>query len=57
MCVYVSHICVYIIFRVVFDTESFHPSIAEVLFVNATQFTKRMTEISDYDMSLINRSQ
>ena len=40
----------------VFDIESFYLSITERLFNNATQFAKQITEISDYDMSLINQS-
>ena len=40
----------------VFDIESFYPSITERLFNNAIQFAKQITEISDYDMSLINQS-
>ena len=40
----------------VFDIESFYPSIAERLFTNAIRFAKQITEISDYDMSLINQS-
>ena len=40
----------------VFDIESFYPSITERLFNNAIQFAKQTTEISDYDMSLINQS-
>ena len=40
----------------VFDIESFYPSITERLFNNAMQFAKQITEISDYDMSLINES-
>ena len=39
-----------------FDIESFYPSITERLFNNAIQFAKQTTEISDYDMSLINQS-
>ena len=41
----------------VFDIESFYPSITEHLFTNAIQFAKQITEISDHDMSLINQSQ
>ena len=41
---------------IVVDIESFYPSITERLFTNAIQFTKQITEISDYDMSLINQS-
>ena len=40
----------------VFDIESFYPSITECLFTNAIRFAKQITEISDYDMSLINQS-
>ena len=40
----------------VFDIESSYPSITERLFNNAIQFAKQITEISDYDMSLINQS-
>ena len=40
----------------VFDIESFYPSIAELLFTNAIQFAKQITEISDYDMPLINQA-
>ena len=40
----------------VFDIESFYPSITERLFTDAIQFAKQITEISDYDMSLINQS-
>ena len=40
----------------VFDTESFYPSITERLFNDAIKFVKQITEISDYDMSLINQS-
>ena len=40
----------------VFDIESFYPSITECLFTNAIQFAKQITEISDCDMSLINQS-
>ena len=43
-------------FFMVFDIESFYPSITERLFNNAIQFAKQITEISDYDMSLINQS-
>ena len=39
-----------------FDIEGFYPSIIERLFINAIQFAKQITEISDYDMSLINQS-
>ena len=57
-CVCMYHIFVYISSFVWFlILKVFTPSIAEVLFVNATQFAKRITEISDYDMSLINQSQ
>ena len=41
---------------IVFDIESFYPSITEHLFTNAIQFSKQITEISDYEMSLINLS-
>ena len=41
----------------VFDIETFYPLITECLFMNAIQFAKQITEISDYDMSLINQSQ
>ena len=41
----------------VFDTVSFYPSITERLFNYAIQFSEQITEISDYDMSLINQSQ
>ena len=41
---------------IVVDIESFYPSITERLFTNAIQFTKQITEISDYDISLINQS-
>ena len=40
----------------VFHIESFYPSITERLFNNVIQFAKQITEISDYDMSLINQS-
>ena len=40
----------------VFDIESFYPSITERLFTNAIRFAKQITEISNYDMSLINQS-
>ena len=40
----------------VFDIESFYPSITEHLFTNAIQFAKQITEISDHDMSLVNQS-
>ena len=40
----------------VFDIEIFYPSITERLFTNAIQFAKQITEISDYDLSLINQS-
>ena len=40
----------------VFDNERFYPSITERLFTNAIRFSKQITEISDYDMSLINLS-
>ena len=40
----------------VFDIESFYPSITERLFTNAIQIAKQITKISDYDMSLINQS-
>ena len=39
-----------------FDIESFYPSITERLFINAIQFVKQITKISDYGMSLINQS-
>ena len=38
-----------------FDIESFDSSITECLFTNAMQFVKQVTQISDYDMSLINQ--
>ena len=41
----------------VFDIESFYPSITECLFNNAIQFAKQIIEISDYDMPLMNQSQ
>ena len=40
----------------VFDIESFYPSITERLFTNAIRFAKQITKISNYDMSLINQS-
>ena len=40
----------------VLDIEIFYPSITERLFTNAIRFAKQITEISDYDMSLINQS-
>ena len=40
----------------VLDIEIFYPSITERLFTNANRFAKQITEISDYDMSLINQS-
>ena len=40
----------------VFHIESFYPSIIERLFTNAIQFAKHITEISNYDMSLIKQS-
>ena len=40
----------------VFNIKSFYLSVTERLFTNATQFVKQITEISDYDMSLINQS-
>ena len=42
-------------FFMLFDIESFYLSIKERLFTNAIQFAKQITEISDYDMSLINQ--
>ena len=39
----------------VFDIESFYPSITKCLFNNAIQFAKQITEISNYDMSLITK--
>ena len=41
----------------VFDIESFYPSITEHLFTNAIRFAKQITKISNYGMSLINQSQ
>ena len=41
-------------FFMVFDIQSFYPSITERLFINAIQFAKQITKISDYGMSLIN---
>ena len=38
------------------SSESFYTSITERLFTNAIRFSKQITEISDYDMSLINQS-
>ena len=40
----------------VFDNESLYSSITERLFTYAMQFAKQITEISNYDMSLINQS-
>ena len=40
----------------VFDIGSFYPSITEHLFTNVIQFSKQITEISDYGMSLTNQS-
>ena len=40
-----------------FDIESCYSSITERLFTNAIRFAREITEISDYDMSLINQSQ
>ena len=37
----------------VFDIESFYPSISDSLFMKAIQFANLMTEISDEDISLI----
>ena len=39
----------------VFDIESFYPSITESLFANATQSAKQITEISDFEVALINK--
>ena len=39
-----------------FDIESFYPSITELLFTNAVQFAKQITEVSNHDMSLIKQS-
>ena len=41
----------------VFDIESFYSSVTESIFKNAIEFAKQLTEISDYDMSLINQAQ
>ena len=38
------------------DIDIFYPSITERLFTNAIQFAKKITEISDYGMSLIKQS-
>ena len=38
---------------IVFDTESFHPSIPEDLFKSAIQFARELIDISDCDLSLI----
>ena len=40
----------------VFDIESFYPSITERLFTNVIRFSKQITEVSHYDMSLKNQS-
>ena len=39
----------------VFDIESFYPSITKSLFANATQSAKQITEISDFEVALINK--
>ena len=41
---------------IVFDIESFYPSISEDLFKSAIQFAKESIDISDYDLSLINQT-
>ena len=41
---------------IVFDIESFYPSISEDLFKSAIQFAKELIDISDYDLSLINQA-
>ena len=40
----------------VFDIESFYLSITERLFTNVIRFSKQITEVSHYDMSLKNQS-
>ena len=40
----------------VFDIESFHPSISEKLFNEAIQYAKNIVEIRDHDMITINNS-
>ena len=40
---------------IVFDIESFYPSISEDLFKSAIQFAKESIDISDYNLSLINQ--
>ena len=40
----------------VFDIESFYPSISEKLFNDAIQYAKRTVEIPDHDMIIINHS-
>ena len=37
----------------IFDIESFYPSISENLFIKAIQFARQITEITDEDMNLI----
>ena len=37
----------------IFDIESFYPSISEDLFIKAIQFARQITEITDEDMNLI----
>ena len=41
---------------IVFDIESFYPSISEDLFKSAIHFAKESIDISDYDLSLINQA-
>ena len=41
---------------IVFDIESFYPSISEDLFNSAIQFAKESVDISDYNLSLINQA-
>ena len=41
---------------IVCDIESFYPSISEDLFKCALQFVKESTDISDYNLSLINQA-
>ena len=40
----------------VFDIESFYPSISEKLFNEAIQYAKNIVEIPDHDMTIINHS-
>ena len=40
----------------VFDIESFYPSISEKLFNDAIHFAKQVVEIPDHDMTIINHA-